>query len=104
VFVERTEWTMLLIDDFKHVFQDDVLPGPQETSSPLVGLQLRRKMEYLAVVWGTVVMAITGFMMWNPIATTLSARRSGSCPCCPWGEAVLVVAIILWHLQRTSAI
>src|SRR3990172_8977642 len=27
------------------------------------------KAEYLAVVWGTVLMGITGFMMWNPIAT-----------------------------------
>ena len=28
------------------------------------------KVEYWAVIWGTVIMAITGFMLWNPIATT----------------------------------
>jgi len=27
------------------------------------------KAEYWALVWGTVIMALTGFMMWNPIAT-----------------------------------
>ncbi len=28
------------------------------------------KLEYWAVIWGTVVMGITGFMLWNPILTT----------------------------------
>jgi len=28
------------------------------------------KLEYWAVVWGTVVMGVTGFMLWNPIAAT----------------------------------
>ncbi|MEJ2209832.1 MAG: hypothetical protein P8129_12440, partial [Anaerolineae bacterium] len=28
------------------------------------------KLEYWAVIWGTVVMGATGFMLWNPIATT----------------------------------
>ena len=28
------------------------------------------KVEYWALIWGTVIMAVTGLMMWNPIATT----------------------------------
>jgi cytochrome b subunit of formate dehydrogenase len=28
------------------------------------------KVEYWAVIRGTVVMVLTGFMLWNPIATT----------------------------------
>lgn len=59
------------------------------------------KAEYLAVVWGTVVMIVTGFMMWNPIATTnvvpgefIPAARAAHS-----GEALLaVVSIIIWHM------
>lgn len=61
------------------------------------------KAEYLAVVWGTVVMVITGFMMWNPIATTkffpgsfIPAARAAH-----GGEAVLaVLSIIIWHMYN----
>ena len=28
------------------------------------------KLEYWAVVWGTAVMVITGFLLWNPISAT----------------------------------
>ena len=59
------------------------------------------KAEYWAVVWGTVVMIITGFMMWNPIATArfvpgqfIPAAKSAH-----GGEAVLaVLAIFVWHM------
>lgn len=59
------------------------------------------KAEYLAVVWGTVLMVITGFMMWNPIAIASwlpgevipAARAAHS------AEAVLaVLSIIIWHM------
>lgn len=61
------------------------------------------KAEYLAVVWGTIVMIITGFMMWNPIATARllpgevipAARAAHS------AEALLaVLAIIIWHMYN----
>ena len=38
------------------------------------------KVEYWAVVWGTIVMAITGFMLWNPIATASFSPASSSLP------------------------
>lgn len=61
------------------------------------------KFEYWAVVWGTAVMTLTGFMLWNPIATTavlpgevipISLAAHG-------GEALLaVLAIIIWHMYN----
>jgi cytochrome b subunit of formate dehydrogenase/mono/diheme cytochrome c family protein len=61
------------------------------------------KAEYLAVVWGVVIMALTGFMMWNPIATTrfipgnvIPAARSAH-----GSEALLaVLSIIIWHMYN----
>jgi len=61
------------------------------------------KAEYWAVVWGTVVMAITGFMMWNPIATTrfLPGDVIPAAKAAHGGEALLaVLAIIVWHLYH----
>jgi formate dehydrogenase gamma subunit len=61
------------------------------------------KAEYLAVVWGTVIMVITGFMMWNPIATSqllpgsvIPAARTAH-----GAEAILaVLSIIIWHMYN----
>ncbi len=61
------------------------------------------KAEYWALLWGLIVMALTGLMMWNPIATTnflpgdfIPAAKSAH-----GGEAVLaVLAIILWHFYN----
>jgi hypothetical protein len=58
-------------------------------------------MEYWAMVWGTLVMAITGFMMWNPIATTryLPGEFIPAAKAAHGGEALLaVLAIIIWHM------
>ncbi len=59
------------------------------------------KVEYWSLVWGTVVMIITGFMLWNPIATTqlLPGEFIPAAKAAHGGEAVLaVLAIILWHM------
>jgi formate dehydrogenase gamma subunit len=61
------------------------------------------KVEYLAVVWGTLVMIVTGFMMWNPVLTNdllpgaviPIARLAHSM------EAVLaVLSILVWHMYN----
>jgi cytochrome b subunit of formate dehydrogenase len=61
------------------------------------------KAEYLAVVWGTVIMIITGYMLWNPISTASilpgevipAARAAHS------AEALLaVLSIIVWHMYN----
>lgn len=61
------------------------------------------KMEYWAVVWGLVIMAITGFMMWNPIMTTrfLPGVVVPAAKAAHGGEAILaVLAIIIWHFYH----
>ena len=61
------------------------------------------KAEYWAVVWGTIVMGITGFVMWNPIITTrvLSGEFVPAAKVAHGLEAVLaVVAIFLWHFYH----
>ncbi len=58
------------------------------------------KAEYWAMAWGLIVMAVTGFMLWNPIATTniLPGQFIPAAKVAHGGEAVLaVLAIILWH-------
>lgn len=58
------------------------------------------KLEYWAVIWGTVVMVITGFMLWNPIATTnfLPGQFIPAAKAAHGGEALLaVLSIITWH-------
>jgi len=61
------------------------------------------KVEYWAVVWGTAVMAITGFMLWNPIAVTsfLPGQFIPAAKAAHGGEAILAVAsIVVWHLYN----
>ncbi len=61
------------------------------------------KFEYWAVVWGTAIMGITGFMLLNPIATTsvLPGEFIPAALAAHGWEAVLAVsAIILWHFYN----
>lgn len=61
------------------------------------------KAEYLAVVWGTIVMVITGFMLWNPIATTnvLPGEVVPAALAAHSGEALLaVLSILTWHMYN----
>jgi formate dehydrogenase gamma subunit len=58
------------------------------------------KMEYWAFVWGAFVMIITGFMLWNPIATAsfLPGEFIPAAKQAHGAEAFLaIMAIILWH-------
>jgi hypothetical protein len=61
------------------------------------------KAEYWAFVWGTVIMVITGFMLWNPIATSrfLPGEFIPAARTAHGGEALLaVLAIIVWHMYH----
>jgi cytochrome b subunit of formate dehydrogenase len=58
------------------------------------------KMEYLALVWGTVVMAVTGFMLWfnNWTLTNFPKWVSDLATVIHFYEAVLAtLAILVWH-------
>ncbi len=59
------------------------------------------KMEYWAVIWGAIIMAATGFMLWNPIATTrfLPGEFVPAAKAAHSAEALLAfLAIIIWHM------
>jgi cytochrome b subunit of formate dehydrogenase len=97
----------------------DMLPGLADArrawTAFLYNLGLRRdppqegrytfaeKAEYFAVVWGTLLMAVTGFMMWNPISTArfLPGQVIPAAKAAHGYEAILaVLAIILWHMYH----
>ena len=61
------------------------------------------KAEYWALIWGGIVMGITGFMLWNPIVTTkyLPGVFIPAAKAAHGGEAVLaVLAILVWHFYH----
>ncbi len=61
------------------------------------------KIEYWALIWGTVVMVVTGFFLWNPItaARILPGSWIPAAKAAHGGEALLaVLAIIIWHLYH----
>jgi cytochrome b subunit of formate dehydrogenase len=58
------------------------------------------KIEYWSLVWGTIVMIGTGFMLWNPVATTrfLPGEWIPAARVVHGGEALLaVLAVLVWH-------
>lgn len=61
------------------------------------------KLEYWAVVWGTAIMVITGFMLWNPIAVTsvLPGEFIPAAKTAHGAEAILaVLSILIWHFYN----
>ena len=93
-----------LIQDFIHLYQDILYyTGKRKQKAYYGRFNYAEKVEYLAVVWGTVIMGITGFMMWNPIATTqvLPGEAVPAAKAAHGGEAILaVLAIIIWHFYH----
>ncbi len=77
--------------------------GLREEHPRMAKFNFGEKFEYWAVVWGTLVMTITGFMLWNPIATTaiLPGEAIPIALAAHGGEALLaVLAIIIWHMYN----
>jgi cytochrome b subunit of formate dehydrogenase/mono/diheme cytochrome c family protein len=61
------------------------------------------KMEYWAMLWGLVLMAVTGIMLWNPLSTVriLPGQFIPAAKAAHGAEGVLaVLAIILWHFYN----
>lgn len=61
------------------------------------------KVEYYALIWGTLVMIATGFFLWNPLTTAkfLPAAWIPAAKAAHSGEALLaVLAVILWHFYH----
>jgi len=105
VVVLRTPLSMLpVFSDFVHVYHDVLYYlGLRKHKAYYGRYNYAEKAEYLALVWGTLIMAFTGFMMWNPIATTrwLPGEIIPAAKFAHGGEAILaVLAIILWHFYH----
>jgi cytochrome b subunit of formate dehydrogenase len=103
--VLRTPISMIpWVNDIQHVLHDvQYYLGFRKHKAYYGRYSYAEKMEYLALIWGTVVMALTGFMMWNPI-TTLNLLPGEAIPAAKaahGGEAILaVLAIIIWHFYH----
>lgn len=102
VLVLRVPLTMMLtIQDAKDLINSvRYYLGLTSDHPKLPRYNFAEKIEYWAVIWGGVLMTVTGFMLWNPIATTsflpgefIPASRAAHS-----AEALLAfLAIIIWH-------
>ena len=102
-YVRRTRLTMLpTLQDAKDGWQALLYNIGRSKTPPQMGrYTFEEKMEYWAFVWGAIIMGVTGFMMWNPIATTriLPGEVIPAAKAAHGGEALLaVLAIIVWHM------
>ena len=105
VFVKRSRRTMLPgPGDLKAAFQGLLYNLGLRKEHPAQGhFTWEEKLEYWAIVWGTLVMTVTGFMLWNPIATAkyLPGQVIPAAKAAHGGEALLaVLAILVWHFYH----
>jgi len=92
------------IDDVKAAWDSFLFNLGVKNKKPQQGrYTFDEKLEYWAFVWGTVIMGFTGFMLWNPIATTrfLPGDFIPAAKAAHGMEALLaVLAIIIWHFYN----
>jgi len=103
VFVLRQRMTMLpSLQDIKDAWMAFTYNIGLGKSRPQMGrYTFEEKAEYWALIWGTVIMGLTGFMMWNPLATVklLPGDFIPAAKAAHGAEALLaVLAIIVWHM------
>jgi cytochrome b subunit of formate dehydrogenase len=103
IFVRRTSLSMLpTLKDVKDSLQAFLYNLGFGKIRPQTGrYTFEEKAEYWALIWGVVIMAITGAMMWNPIFTTriLPGEIIPAAKAAHGGEALLaVMAIVVWHM------
>ncbi|PKO12783.1 MAG: hypothetical protein CVU39_21855 [Chloroflexi bacterium HGW-Chloroflexi-10] len=105
LYVQRKQATMMPgIKDGKDAVQSFLYNlGFAKEAPKMPRYNFTEKMEYLAMLWGFIAMGLTGFMLWNPIATTriLPGEFIPAAKVAHGLEAVLaVLAIILWHFYN----
>jgi len=105
VYVARTGLTMLPgLQDAKDAWQAFAYNLGLSKTRPKMGrYTFDEKAEYWALIWGSVVMVITGFMLWNPIATAniLPGQFIPAAKAAHGGEALLAfLAILVWHFYH----
>jgi len=105
IYVLRVPWSMMpIIEDAKHLIHDiSYYLGIRKERAYYGHYNYAEKMEYLAVVWGTIIMGITGFLMWNPIVSAqyLPGQIIPAAKAAHGAEAILaVLSILLWHFYH----
>ena len=126
--IHRIAASVLIFETVYHLFTvtykllvlrraPSMIPGPKDFTDFLVTVRhnmglgrqapkydrynFEEKLEYWAVIWGTLVMIATGFILWNPILTTkfLAGNAIPAAKAAHGGEALLAfLAIVVWHL------
>ena len=105
IFVRRIQLTMIAspkdLRDLLHTLGYGLLLRKDHPKMPRYNFA--EKIEYWALIWGSFMMLVTGFMLWNPLITTLvlpgqvipAAKAVHSL------EAFLaVLSIIVWHFYN----
>jgi cytochrome b subunit of formate dehydrogenase len=105
VFVLRSKWSMMLYpQDIKDAIQSLLYNLGFAKAPPKMGrYTFEEKFEYWAFVWGYSVMAVTGFIMWNPVTSFrfIPGEFYPAARAAHGGEAVLaVLAILVWHMYH----
>ena len=105
VIVERTRWTMYpqLQDVFDALSAVLYNLGRRKEAPRYDHFSFGEKFEYWALVWGTFIMALTGFMLWNPIIATrfVSGEVIPAAKATHGAEAILaVLAVLVWHVYN----
>ncbi len=103
LFVLRVRPTMLpSFQDAKDAWMAFLYNLGIGKSRPQMGrYTFEEKAEYWALIWGILIMGLTGFLMWNPILVTkfLPGEFIPAAKVAHGGEAVLaVLAIVVWHM------
>ena len=102
IFVLRSKLNMLPgVQDLRAVVQGLLYNLGLSQERPLEGrFTFGEKAEYWALIWGTIVMGLTGFILWNPIAAAklLPGEVIPAAKAAHSAEALLAAAAILvWH-------
>lgn len=105
IYVERARWTIFprLQDAFDAFNQFFFNLGLRKEEPKYDRYSWGEKFEYWALVWGTFIMAATGFILWNPILSTkfLPGEWIPVAKAAHGGEALLaVLAILVWHFYN----
>lgn len=105
IFVQRIELSMLPglrdVTDALDVVRYNL--GLAKARPKLPRYAFDEKAEYWALIWGGIVMGLTGFMLWNPIAVAkiLPGQVIPAAKAAHGLEAILaVVAILIWHFYH----
>jgi formate dehydrogenase gamma subunit len=103
IYVQRKSMSMLPtmgdVTDFVGAVKYNAGLSKQRPRFPRFNFM--EKIEYWAVVWGTILMTITGYVLWNPVLVTqyLPGEVVPAAKIAHGMEAVLaVLSIITWHV------